>query len=218
MKRADIVERRRGPLLPADMRQILDEVHHAQEGHDADRDVDQEDPVPGIGVGQIAADNRAQDRRDDDGDRGERERLLAFFRREMIEDDGLLGRLQSAAEEALQRAEQQELPERGRQRRSANDASGEIADADQEISFAAQPAAERTGDRQHDAIGNQIGRQRPGALVVADRQAAGDMRQRNIHDVVSSTSMNAPSVTTIATSHGSAVASRLGASLHSSHR
>ena len=107
---------------------------------DPDRDVDQEDPVPGIGVGQPTADHRPDDRRDDDGDGGQRERLLSLLRRKMIQDDRLLRRLQAAAEKALQRAEQQDLPEIGR------DAAGkrshrERADADQEITLAAQPAA-----------------------------------------------------------------------------
>ena len=69
--------------------------------------------MPGISVGQVAAHHRPDNRRDNDGDGGERERLLPLFRREVIEDDRLLRRLQAAAEKALHRPEEQNFLEIG---------------------------------------------------------------------------------------------------------
>ncbi len=86
--------------------------------------------MPGIGVGDIAADNRTEDGRDDDGDGGQRKSLLSFLWREMIEDDGLLRRLQPAAEEALHGAEQQDL-QKGSIRPQPSERSGKHRDADQ---------------------------------------------------------------------------------------
>ena len=57
-----------------------------------------------------------------------------------------------------------------------------MREADQEIALAAEHVAEPAGNRQHDAVGDEIGGQRPGRLVVARRQAAGDMRQGDIDD------------------------------------
>ena len=61
-------------------------------------------------------------------------------------------------------------------------ADREHRDADHEIALAADQVAEPAGNRQHDAVGDEIGGQRPGRLVVAGRQTAGDMRQRDIDD------------------------------------
>ena len=66
--------------------------------------------MPAIGVGQPTADDRPDDRCDDYGDSSQRKCLLALLRREVIEDDRLLRRLQASAEKALQGPEHQDLP------------------------------------------------------------------------------------------------------------
>ena len=111
-------------------------MQHAEEGSDADRDVDQENPVPRHLVRQVAAQHRTQHRRDDGGDRGQRERLLPLLGREGLEDDRLLSRLQPAAEKALGGAEQQQLAEAGADA-AGERSGGEPGNADQEILLAA---------------------------------------------------------------------------------
>jgi len=69
--------------------------------------------VPGILVGQESANDWAQRRGDDGRDRGDGECRLALFRRERVEDDRLLGGLQTAAEEALHSAEGKQLDKIG---------------------------------------------------------------------------------------------------------
>ena len=69
-------------------------------------------------------------RADDGRDRGEAEGGAAFGGREIIENDRLLVRLQSAAEEALQQAEQDELRQ-ARGDAAQKRADGEHREADQ---------------------------------------------------------------------------------------
>ena len=160
---------------------IFDQNKDEEGRDDADRNVGEENPAPVVGVGDDAAEGRPQHRRDDGRDRGDAKGRAALFRRKGVEDDRLLVRLQAAAEEALQQPEDDEL------RQAVGDAAQKRADrehrdADQEIALAADHRAEPAGDGQHDAVGDEIGGQRPGRLVVARRQAAGDMRQRDIDD------------------------------------
>ena len=39
-------------------------------------------------------------------------------------------------------------------------------DTDEEVAFAPEPVAKKARDRQHNAIGHQVGRQGPGRLIV----------------------------------------------------
>ena len=88
-------------------------MQNSEEGAYSDRNIHQKYPVPGILVGQIAADHRTQSGGDNRRDRGDGECRLALFGRECVEDDCLLSRLQAAAEEALHCAEDQQFEEIG---------------------------------------------------------------------------------------------------------
>jgi hypothetical protein len=83
----------------------------AEQRENADRYVDQKNQMPGKLIRQHPAEHRADHRSDDDGDRGQRKRRAALFLRKRIENDGLLGRLQAAAEKPLDGAEQKQLRE-----------------------------------------------------------------------------------------------------------
>ena len=137
--------------------------------------------MPRIRVGQVPADHRPDHRRNNDRDRGQGKRLLPLLRREMIQNNRLLSRLQPAAKEPLQCPEQQDFFEIRRDP-AGERSRRERSDANQKIILPPQPPAKRARNRQHDPVRHQIRRQRPGALVAADRQAAGDVRQRNVHD------------------------------------
>ena len=145
------------------------------------RYIDEKDPSPRGIVGDEAAERRPQHRGDDDRDRGHAEGGAALGRREGIEDDRLLIGLQSAAEKALRQPEHDELDEAAGDSAEKR-ADREHGDADQEIPLSPQQIAEPAGNRQHDAVGDEIGRQGPGRLVVARRHGAGDMRQSHIDD------------------------------------
>ena len=56
------------------------------------------------------------------------------------------------------------------------------AEADQEEALAAEQPGEKAAGRQDDGVGDEIGRDHPGRLVLADAQAAGDVGQRDVGD------------------------------------
>ena len=147
----------------------------------ADRHVDEKNPAPARLVGDVAAERRPQHRRDDGGDGRDAESRGAFGRRECVEDDRLLIRLHPAAKEALRQTEDDELRQTAGYAAQKR-AHREHADADQEIALAAQEIAEPSGNGEHDAIGDEIGGERPCRFVRARRETAGDVRQRHIDD------------------------------------
>ena len=77
---------------------------HMHEREEADRDVEVEDPAPAVVVGDVAAERRPDDRREQRGDAEERLRGALFLRRKRVEQHALARRLQSAAGQALQHA------------------------------------------------------------------------------------------------------------------
>ena len=78
---------------------------------ETDRHVDQEDPAPRVGVGYPAAQGRADDRRDQGSEAEQRHRHALLFRREGVQQHALAARLQTAARQALDHAEQDQLTE-----------------------------------------------------------------------------------------------------------
>jgi hypothetical protein len=78
----------------------------------------------------------------------------------------LLVGLQPAAEEALGKAVNDELGEAAR-RAAQERADREHRDADDKISLAAEHIAEPPRNRQYDAVGDQVGSQRPRRLIAA---------------------------------------------------
>ena len=87
------------------------------EGDNADRHVDVEDPAPTVVVGEPASGHRTEHGRDHDAERPECHRLAALLGRKRFQQDGLRERLQSAAAGALNDAAHNQ--ERQRRRQSA---------------------------------------------------------------------------------------------------
>src|SRR5579871_2711082 len=147
----------------------------AKESTDAHRDVDQKNPMPGVVIGEITADDRPQDRSNDGGNGGDGKCLLALVWGKGVENDGLLSRLEPAAEKTLQSTEDEQLGEVGgdaAQKRG----DGKACDTEQKIALSPHAHAEVAGDCEHDAVGNEIGREGPGAFIVTDGHGAGDVR------------------------------------------
>ena len=78
---------------------------HQEERENAERYVDEKDPVPGIIVGDPAADGRADGWRHDHGDAVDGEGLRTLPRREGVGQHGLFAGRHAAAAQALQNTE-----------------------------------------------------------------------------------------------------------------
>ncbi len=163
------------------MRRVFNHRADQRKQDDADRDVDQKDPVPGEVVGDPAAQGRADRRSEDDGDAVEGEGHAAVTRRESVGENGLRHRLQPAAGQALQGAKGDEQPEARRQPAEQRGHT-EAGDAGHVEPLAAEDAGQPAADRQDDRVGNQVRGQDPGRLFLARRQAAGDVLQRDVGD------------------------------------
>ena len=131
---------RRRPWRALEIRRILDHPHHQKQGQHADRQIDVEDPAPGVVVGDPAAQRGTDGRRHDRGDAVERERQPALLRRERVGENGLRHRLQPAAARALQNAEQDQHRQAGRGSAQQR-AEREQEDAQQEEALAPEDAS-----------------------------------------------------------------------------
>ena len=156
-------------------------VGHHRAGEDADRQVDEEDPRPGIVLGDPATQDRPGDRRHHGHHRQQGQRHAALGRRVDADQQALRDRVHRAGHRALQRAEHQQhahalrhaAHERGKHEQQR--AGGEQA-------HFAEAAGEEAGQRQRDRHAHRERGDHPGALVVAHAEIAGDGRQRDVGD------------------------------------
>ena len=160
---------------------LLDQPLDEHERKNAERHIDEENPVPGIIVRDPAADGRADGRGHDDRNAVDREGLRALPQRERIGQHRLLAGRHAAAAKSLQDAEHDQRGKAGgkpaQQRRYR-----EQRDADHVETLAADHVRQPAADRQNDRVGDEIGGDDPGAFVDADGETAGDVAQRNIGD------------------------------------
>ena len=106
--------RRRSLALRRSSLGLGDEQLHQQQRQNADRDIDQEYPVPGEMVGDRAAEHRADGGRQDHGKPVHGERLPAPLRRKGVHQHRLRDGLQSAAGDALNDARENQKRQTGR--------------------------------------------------------------------------------------------------------
>ena len=173
---ADVIDTHTGSPARAEIRRILHHPEHQKQRQQTDGKIDVEDPAPGVIVGQPSAQRRANRGRHDGGDSVEREGQPALLGREGVRQNGLRHRLKPAAAGALNHAEQNQ------HRQAGSDAAeqrgdGEQEDAQQEEPLAAKCRRQPSADRKHDRVRHQIGRQHPGAFVVAGAQVPRQVRQ-----------------------------------------
>ena len=160
---------------------LVHEHDEAEHGEDAERQIDQEHPVPGIGLGQPGAQRRSHDRAHHHAHAPDRHRLGAFMQRVGVEHHRLRQRHQGGAEHALQQAKQHHLVDvlRGAaQHRRDREAGG----ADDEDPLAAEPVGDPAHRRGHDRRRHDVGGQHPVDLVLRRRQAALHVGQRDVGD------------------------------------
>ena len=137
--------------------------------------------MPGISVGDPAAERRSYRRRHDDGDAIERERLSALLRRKRVRQNRLFAGRHAAAAEPLQDATHDKRI-KARRQSAQQRACGEQRHADHVEALASEHVGKPAAHRQYDGIGDKIGGDDPRALVDAGAEAAGDISQRHVGD------------------------------------
>ena len=155
-----------GELQLGRCRRLAHEQRDADDGEDAERQVDVEHPAPGVEVGQVAAECRADHRTHGDAHGEDRHRLGAARERIDVQHRRLRQRRQRGAEHALQQAEAHQLLQRLR-RAAQHGGDGEARDADDEQPLAAEADGHPADRGGHDGGGDHVGGEHPGDLVVA---------------------------------------------------
>ncbi len=184
-READVIEPqfRAAPRLALGdhRRRIGEHARRHQRQQDADRHVEQKHPAPAEIVGDPAAERRPDRRRKNHGDAVGGKGLAALGRRKRIGEDRLRVRLKPAAADPLQTAGNDQ---HGKARRDAAQERGDTKadDAGDEITLAPDCRGKPAADRQDDGVGDQIRGQHPSRFVLACRQTAGDVLQRDIGD------------------------------------
>ena len=160
----------------------VEPAHGEDGGGDADRQVDEEDPVPADRLGQDAAgeqaDRRARGR--DEAVDADRLRLLGGLREhrhDHPEDHRGGHRPADALDEARGHQHLLALGQPARERRD-----GEDGEAGEEQAAAAEQVAETTGEQQQAAEGDQVGVDDPREARLGEAEVALDRGQRHVHD------------------------------------
>ena len=152
--------------------------HH----HRARQRIDEEDRLPAVILGEIAADGRTDRRREGDGQREDRQTNRLLRLRQLGQHHRERHRDQHAARKSLQAPHRDHRAEimgeragDGEQRKQ--DAVGEHVEPEREH------PAEIGGQRDHDDLADQIGGRDPRAVVDAGADAALDVEQRGVGDL-----------------------------------
>ncbi len=162
---------------------ILGDEHPA-EGHrgEADREVDEEDPVPAQRLGERSAGQQAQRAAGDGGEHVRAHRPRAVMRlRELGDDDGQDHRGLHGGSDALDEAggDEEALAGRGA---AQNRGDREEDEPGEEHALAAEQVPESPGEQQEAAEGDEEGVDDPGQVALAEMQVALDRGQRHVHD------------------------------------
>ena len=174
-------------LVLADVMRVAHEGadhHHRERAH---RQVEVEDPAPGVVVGDPAAERGPEDGREDDAQPKCRHRRAVPLGRESLQQDGLRQRLQSAAGEALQHAEEDE-PFQAGGHSAEQRGQGEAGDAGQQNPAAPEAVRQPARHRQNDGVRHQVRGDDPCALFhrrahVSRDVGYGDVHHRGVEDL-----------------------------------
>ena len=178
---AKVVHVAQARAVGLDPRRIIDQSADQKEGQNADRNVDEEDPAPGIIIGDPTAEGGADRGREDGDETVEGKGLASLLRLEAVGHDGLGHGLHSAAAGSLQDAADEQHGQR--RRRAAEEAGdGKNHNAKQEEVAAAHHAGSPCADGQYDCVRDQVAGQHPCALVGRSAQRAGDVGQGHVGD------------------------------------
>jgi len=128
------------------VRWILNELRSEKERKDADGNIDEEDPAPGVVIRNPAAERRSDDGRDDDPHAVDGHAHALFFAGKAFNQNGLRDGLEAAAARALQYAKQHKEREAGSQPAKKR-ADHEYGDAGHIETLAPEQAREPAGQR-----------------------------------------------------------------------
>src|SRR5450759_4329415 len=147
-----------GDALPPDVGQHAPDD---RERHEADRDVDEEDPVPRGLLGHEAAEQRPDDRADAEHRAEQALVLAALGRGEQVADDGEADREQGAGAEALDAPKDDQLGHVLAQA-GQRGADQEHGDAEHQQRLASVQVGQLAVERDRDRRGQQVDRDRTG--------------------------------------------------------
>ncbi len=153
-------------LLLARFELLVEVAHDQPGGQQAERDVDREDPAPGVEIGEYAADDRPDHR----GDRPHAGQVALGLRPlgegVHVAGDGDRHRGDGSRAEALDRTEEDE-GEHVHGQAAEDRADQEQADPDEHDPLASVDVGETAVDGHGDRLRQQIDREQPGELVEA---------------------------------------------------
>ena len=151
------------------------------EGEDSDRHVDEEDPVPGIVVGDVAAEGWADRGGKDDGHSVHGKAHSALLRRKGVGENRLLARTEAATTSTLQDAEKDQHRQGGGESAEQR-TEGEEKDASHVKALAAKAITGPGRDGQDNGVGDQVAGQDPGGFILSGRKRPGDVRQSHVRN------------------------------------
>ena len=163
------------------LRWVFDHLVREPEREDADGDVDEEDPVPVVVIGDPATERGADGGGDDDGHAVECEGLAAIGDGEGIGEDGLLRRGEAAAAEALQDARKDEQRQRGCEAAEQR-AEGEDRDAGHVKALTPDAVGEPARDGQDNGGADEVAGENPGGFFLRGADGACDVGQGDVGD------------------------------------
>ncbi len=170
------------PGLDADTGLMVEQADGEHRGGNADRDVDEEDPVPVECLGQRASGKQADGaaRGGDERVRADRAGLLARVgehRDDHAEDDGRGHRAADALDEAGRDEHRFVLGEPAGQRRDAED-----TEPGEEHPAAPEQVTEPAGQQEQPAERDHVRVDDPGEAGFGEAEVVSDGRQRDVHD------------------------------------
>jgi len=157
-----------------ELRRVGDEPGSSGSETQSRWECDKRDPPPDPVIGDPSAERRADHRGSHDGHAVWSKRLPAALRRECVTRMACSTGPSPPPPDTLQNAkENEQRPVRERSHTAENSTSrGRHKDV---VAFAPENAAQPRRKRKHYSIRHQIARQHPGALVIADAEAAGNV-------------------------------------------
>ena len=155
--------------------------HDARQEHtdDADRNVDVEDPAPGVIISDPSSGRRPEHGRHQDCHGVKRHRHTAFLGGEAVGENRLNRGLQPSAGKSLRNPEQHEDAER-RRKSTGGGEDREQQDGEKIVVFASENGRQPSADRKYNRIRDQVAGEHPSALIERSREPARDVRQGNI--------------------------------------
>ncbi len=163
----------------AKVRWVDDEVADHQQRENPHRQIDVEDPAPGVVVGDPAAQRRPQDGRDDNAQAECRHRRAMLFGRESFQQHRLRQRLQASTAEALQHAKEDQRLQAGRHTAEQR-TDGEAGNAQHQHAPPPKAHGQPSRHGQNDGVRHQVRGDDPRALFVSRAHIPRHVRDRNV--------------------------------------